>query len=44
MDRAALEARLNEALLTPEEMASGPEAWKRYDDPFAEMFRDRPEV
>ncbi|MBB6142613.1 G3E family GTPase [Silvibacterium bohemicum] len=42
MDRAALEARLNEALLTPEEMAAGPDGWKRYNDPFAEMFRDRP--
>ena len=41
MDRAALEAQMNAALLTPEEMAGGPRAWSKLKDPFAEMFRDR---
>ncbi|WP_263356401.1 GTP-binding protein [Acidicapsa ligni] len=41
IDRALLEARLNQALLTPEEMAAGPEAWQELADPFSEMFRDR---
>jgi G3E family GTPase len=41
MDRAGLEASLNEALLTAEEMARGPESWKQFEDPFSEMFRDR---
>jgi G3E family GTPase len=41
MDRAALEAQMNAALLTPQEMAGGPRAWRRLKDPFAEMFRDR---
>ncbi|AEU34443.1 cobalamin synthesis protein P47K [Granulicella mallensis MP5ACTX8] len=41
MDRAALEAQMDAALLTPEEMAGGPQAWKKLNDPFAEMFRDR---
>ena len=41
MDRAALEAQMNAALLTPQEMAGGPRAWRKLKDPFAEMFRDR---
>ncbi|MET3515368.1 G3E family GTPase [Pseudacidovorax sp. 1753] len=34
MDEAALRARLDACLLTDAEMARGPEAWLRYDDPF----------
>ena len=41
IDRAGLEASLNGALLTEEEMAGGPEDWKLFKDPFAEMFRDK---
>ena len=41
MDRAALEAQMNAVLLTPQEMAGGPRAWRKLKDPFAEMFRDR---
>ena len=41
MDRAALEAQMNAALLTAQEMAGGPRAWSKFKDPFAEMFRDR---
>lgn len=41
MDRARLEASLDEALLTEQEMARGPEGWKQFADPFADMFRDR---
>jgi len=41
MDRASLEAGLNDALLTPQEMAGGPQAWSQLKDPFAEMFRER---
>jgi G3E family GTPase len=41
MDRASLEARLNDALLTPREMTGGPQAWSQLKDPFAEMFRER---
>jgi G3E family GTPase len=41
MDRDLIEQRLNAALLTPEEMAGGPEAWSQLEDPFAVMFRDR---
>ena len=38
MDRDALEAGLNQALLTEEEMASGPSVWARLDDPFTALF------
>jgi G3E family GTPase len=38
MNQAELEARLNEALLTDEEMKLGPEGWKDLADPFAAMF------
>jgi G3E family GTPase len=41
MDRVAVEARLNEALLTEEEMTVGPEAWAKFEDPLADLFRDR---
>lgn len=34
VDRQRLEAQLDEALLTSPEIAQGPEAWKRLDDPF----------
>ena len=44
MDRDAMEAQLNSALLTDEEMAGGPEAWKNLPDPFVEMFRDQQPV
>ncbi len=40
MDRAAICARLDDALLTVEEMAGGPEAWKKLDNPFQAMFRE----
>jgi G3E family GTPase len=40
MDRAALEASMEAALLTEEEMQLGPEVWCEFDDPFAAMFRD----
>ena len=40
MDRAALEASLDAALLTSDEMSAGPDVWRNYDDPFAAMFRD----
>ncbi|MEM8875330.1 MAG: zinc metallochaperone GTPase ZigA [Planctomycetota bacterium] len=33
MDRAGLEAALDEALLTDEEMAAGPKTWHSFDDP-----------
>jgi G3E family GTPase len=41
MDRASLEARLNDALLTSQEMTAGPQTWSQLKDPFAEMFRER---
>ena len=44
MDREAMEAQLNAALLTDEEMAGGPGAWKNLPDPFVEMFRDQQPV
>lgn len=34
MNEAALRARLDACLLTDEEMAQGPEAWRRFNDPF----------
>lgn len=34
MDAAALRARLDECLLTDQEMALGPEHWKCFEDPF----------
>ena len=40
MDRAALEQKLDDALLTPEEMGRGAEAWQTLNDPFSEMFRN----
>jgi len=36
MDQAAITARLDRCLLTDAEMAQGPTAWMRYDDPFTE--------
>jgi hypothetical protein len=36
MDKAELIARLEEALLTPEEMAQGEDLWNTYFDPFPE--------
>ncbi|MDW8467391.1 MAG: GTP-binding protein [Chloroherpetonaceae bacterium] len=36
MDKAYLISRLEEALLTPEEMAAGESAWESYFDPFPE--------
>ena len=41
MDRAALTARLDSALLTDDEMVGGAEAWEMFDNPFAAMFRER---
>ena len=43
LDRPELERRLNDALLTEEEMAAGPESWRHWNDPFAVMFRDQPQ-
>lgn len=37
MDKAALSAMLDEALLTPEEFAQGPNAWAAYPDPFPSL-------
>ncbi|ULX56321.1 hypothetical protein CKX93_00500 [Ectothiorhodosinus mongolicus] len=34
MDAAALSARLDECLLTDQELAFGPEHWKCFEDPF----------
>ncbi len=36
MDRPAIEAALNACLLTDEEFALGPDAWKSFADPFGE--------
>jgi Cobalamin synthesis protein cobW C-terminal domain len=44
MDRAAIEEHMNAALLTEDEMAGGPVGWRKFDDPFAEMFRDQEPV
>jgi G3E family GTPase len=44
MNQAELESRLNATLLTIEEMAAGPEAWKVYDNPFAALFADREQL
>ena len=41
MDRNELEKALNAALLTKEELAEGPHAWARYDNPFAPLFVER---
>jgi G3E family GTPase len=41
MDREALEAKLNSALLTDREMAEGVEAWRLYSNPFAALFTER---
>ena len=40
MDRKALEASMEAALLTAEEMDGGPGAWQEFEDPFSEMFCD----
>lgn len=44
IDRSVMEQQLNVALLTDEEMAAGPEAWRQFFDPFTEMFRDQEPV
>lgn len=44
MNRAEIEERLDAALLTEEEMAFGPEIWRRFPDPFVEIFRDNEAV
>jgi len=41
MDRAVLEGRLDAALLSDREMRGGPESWREFEDPFADMFRDQ---
>ncbi|WP_158792631.1 GTP-binding protein [Granulicella sp. L60] len=41
MDREVLEARLDAALLTEDEMVGGAEAWRLFDNPFAAMFTER---
>jgi G3E family GTPase len=40
MNRAEIEARLNEALLTDAEMLLGPAGWSEYEDPFGEWERE----
>lgn len=40
MDRAEICARLDDALLTTDEMTGGPEAWKKLENPFQAMFRE----
>ncbi|MFT4112465.1 GTP-binding protein [Silvibacterium sp.] len=39
MDRAAVEQRLERALVTKEELAEGPRSWQLWQDPFEGMFR-----
>ncbi len=41
MDRAAIELRLNGALLSDEEMLCGPELWVGFADPFAALFEEQ---
>jgi G3E family GTPase len=41
MDRESLEANLNAALLTDQELAEGPEAWELYSNPFDALFAER---
>jgi len=41
IDRPAMEARLQAALLTDAEMEEGIEAWSRYDNPFSALFAER---
>jgi G3E family GTPase len=41
MDRTALEAKLNAALLTDREFAEGPNVWSQYDNPFEALFMER---
>ena len=38
LDRPRLEALLNAALLTDEELYLGPEVWKNYNDPFPSTY------
>jgi hypothetical protein len=40
MDRAAIEAQLDAALLTEGEMEDGPGTWKQLNDPFHAMFSE----
>ena len=40
MNREAIEASLDAALLSENEMASGPDIWGELNDPFVDMFRD----
>ncbi len=44
MDQKAIEASLNAALLTAEEMSEGPAAWAKLNDPFAAMFTEQIEA
>jgi G3E family GTPase len=37
MDKEALTSMLDKALLTDQEMEGGPEAWKKFEDPFEEF-------
>ena len=41
MDRAALTAAFDEALLTDSEMQRGPAAWAAYPNPFAALFLEK---
>jgi G3E family GTPase len=40
MNREEIEQKLTDCLLTPEELAAGPDAWLQYDDPLAASIRD----
>lgn len=40
MDESGLRCRLNDALLTDEERAEGPEKWRNYPDPIEPWFED----
>ncbi len=42
LDHERLRALLDSALLTPQEMAQGPEAWARWDDPFPDWSGHEP--
>jgi G3E family GTPase len=42
MERASVEALLNECLLTDEELALGPDAWATFKDPLPEAIDDEP--
>jgi G3E family GTPase len=42
MDREAMEAKLDAALVTDEEMAAGPEHWRQFEDPLPNWEQPQP--